>query len=51
MQARSLEGAPLLAIGDGAMSFLAELDEAYPPATCQQRRWVHKIGGWLRSKL
>ncbi len=27
MQAHTLEGAPLLAIGDGAMSFLAELDD------------------------
>ncbi|MBU2837398.1 transposase, partial [Acidithiobacillus thiooxidans] len=30
LQARGLEAAPLLAIGDGAMGFWAALDEAYP---------------------
>ncbi len=38
LQARGLETAPLLAIGDGAMGFLAALDDAYPE-TRQQRCW------------
>ena len=48
LQARGLEAAPLLAIGDGAMGFWAALDEAYPE-TRQQRCWVHKTANILNE--
>lgn len=48
LQARGLETAPLLAIGDGAMGFWAALDEAYPE-TGQQRCWVHKTANILNE--
>ena len=37
---------PKLAIGDGAMGFLAALEEVYPK-TRSQRCWVHKCGNVL----
>ena len=37
---------PKLAIGDGAMSFWAALEEVYPD-TRQQRCWMHKTGNVL----
>lgn len=48
LQARGLEAAPLLAIGDGAMGFWAALDAAYPE-TRQQRCWVHKTANILNE--
>ena len=48
LQARGLETAPLLAIGDGAMGFWAALDDAYPE-TRQQRCWVHKTANILNE--
>jgi len=48
LQARGLQAAPLLAIGDGAMGFWAALEEVYPE-TRQQRCWVHKTANILNE--
>jgi len=46
LQARDLQNAPKLAIGDGALGFWAAINEAWP-ATRQQRCWVHKTANVL----
>jgi putative transposase len=48
LQARGLQEAPKLAIGDGALGFWAALNEAWP-ATRQQRCWVHKTANVLAA--
>lgn len=39
-------GAPVLAVGDGALGFWRALEQVYPE-TKQQRCWVHKMGNVL----
>ncbi len=41
-------GAPVLAVGDGALGFWAALPEVFP-ATAEQRCWVHKTVNVLAS--
>jgi putative transposase len=48
LQARGLQDAPKLAIGDGALGFWAAINEAWP-ATRQQRCWVHKTANVLAA--
>jgi putative transposase len=48
LQARGLQEAPKLAIGDGALGFWAAINEAWP-ATRQQRCWVHKTANVLAA--
>jgi transposase-like protein len=48
LQARGLNTAPQLAIGDGALGFWAALDEAWPQTRCQ-RCWVHKTANILNE--
>jgi len=46
LQARGLQDAPKLAIGDGALGFWAAINEAWP-TTHHQRCWVHKTANVL----
>jgi putative transposase len=46
LQARGLQEAPRLAIGDGALGFWAAINEAWP-VICHQRCWVHKTANVL----
>jgi len=46
LQARGLQDAPKLAIGDGALGFWAAINEAWP-ITHHQRCWVHKTANVL----
>lgn len=48
VQARGLNTAPALAIGDGALGFWAAQEEAWP-ATRGQRCWVHKTANVLNE--
>jgi transposase-like protein len=48
LQARGLQDAPKLAIGDGALGFWAAINEAWPTAR-QQRCWVHKMANVLAA--
>jgi len=48
LQARGLNTAPALAIGDGALGFWAAQDEAWPE-TRSQRCWVHKTANVLNE--
>jgi putative transposase len=48
LQARGLNTAPALAIGDGALGFWAALAEAWPE-TRTQRCWVHKTANVLNE--
>jgi putative transposase len=48
LQARGLQDAPKLAIGEGALGFWAALNEAWP-TTRQQRCWVHKTANVLAA--
>lgn len=49
LRARGLEGAPELAVGDGALGFWQAVAELWPE-TRHQRCWVHKTANLL-SKL
>lgn len=46
LQARGLDKAPKLAVGDGALGFWGALNEIYPE-TRHQRCWFHKMGNVL----
>ena len=46
LKARGLNGAPELAVGDGALGFWAALEEVFP-STRHQRCWVHKTANVL----
>jgi putative transposase len=48
LQARGLQDAPKLAIGEGALGFWAALNEAWPTPR-QQRCWVHKTANVLAA--
>lgn len=48
LQARGLQDAPKLAIGDGALGFWAAINEAWP-TTHHQRCWVHKTANVLAA--
>jgi len=48
LQARGLNTAPVLAIGDGALGFWAAQEEAWPE-TRSQRCWVHKTANVLNE--
>lgn len=48
LQARGLQDAPKLAIGDGALGFWAAVNEAWPQ-TRTQRCWVHKTANVLAA--
>jgi len=48
LKARGLEGAPKLAVGDGALGFWAALRKVFP-ATREQRCWVHKTANVLEK--
>jgi transposase-like protein len=48
LQARGLQAAPKLAIGDGALGFWAAAAEAWPQTRCQ-RCWVHKTANILAA--
>ena len=48
LQARGLQDAPKLAIGDGALGFWAAQAEAWPETRCQ-RCWFHKTGNVLNE--
>ena len=46
LQARGLDKAPKLAVGDGALGFWSALNQIYPE-TRHQRCWFHKMGNVL----
>jgi len=46
LQARGLDKAPKLAVGDGALGFWGALNQIYPE-TSHQRCWFHKMGNVL----
>ncbi|HFK9858443.1 TPA: IS256 family transposase [Legionella pneumophila] len=46
LQARGLDKAPKLAVGDGALGFWGALNQIYPE-TRHQRCWFHKMGNVL----
>lgn len=46
--ARRGMGAPVLAVGDGALGFWGALREVFPE-TCEQRCWFHKIANVLSA--
>jgi putative transposase len=48
LKRRGLEGAPKLAVGDGALGFWAALRKVFP-ATREQRCWVHKTANVLEK--
>ncbi|KPK50432.1 MAG: transposase [Planctomycetes bacterium SM23_25] len=48
VKAQGLEGAPKLAVGDGALGFWAALRKVWP-ATREQRCWVHKTANVLNK--
>jgi transposase-like protein len=48
LQARGLQDAPKLAVGDGALGFWAAINEAWP-TTHHQRCWVHKTANVLAA--